>query len=81
MSGTRCDDLLGRLDAVHLRHPQVHDHDVGAAALGERDRRLAVGRLADDADVRRAEERQAQALADDLVVVRDQDGDLAVLRH
>ena len=53
-SGTRATDLLRRLDAVHLRHPQVHDHDVGPAALGQRDGRLAVAGLAHDADVRRA---------------------------
>ena len=76
--GDAREDLLGRLDAVHLRHPQVHDHDVGPAPLGERDRRLAVRGLADDADVRRAEERQSQAFAHDLVVVRDEHGDLPV---
>ena len=79
--GDARDDLLGRLDAVHLRHAEVHDHDVGAAPLGERDRGLAVGRLADDADVRRAQQREAQAFAHDLVVVRDQNGDLGVFRH
>ena len=42
--------------------------------------RLAVGGLADDADVRRAAEREAEALAHDLVVVDDQAGDL-VGRH
>ena len=38
----------------------------------ELDRRRAVGRLADDADVWRSRERQAQPLAHDLVVVDDQ---------
>ena len=67
---------LGRgLEAVHDAHADVHDHDVGAAALGERDRGLAVGGLADDPDVRGAGEREAQPLADDLVVVGDQAGD------
>ena len=73
------DDLLGRLDAVHLGHPQVHDDDVRPTPLRQRDRGLAVGCLADDADVRRAEEREPEAFAHDLVVVRDQDGDLAVV--
>ena len=40
---------------------------------------LAVGRLADHADVRRAREREPKPLADDLVVVDDQARDL--LRH
>ena len=48
----------------------------GPAPLGERDRGLAVGGLADHADVGRARERQPQAFADDLVVVDDQAGDL-----
>ncbi len=74
-------DLLGRLDSVHLRHAQVHDHDVGLAALGERDGCLAVGSLAHDADVRRAQQREPQAFADHFVVVRDQDRDLAVFCH
>ena len=51
----------------------------GRRRTRERDRARAVGRLADDADVRRAREREAQSLADDLVVVDDQHGDL--VRH
>ena len=58
-------------------HAQVHHDHVGPAALGERDRRLAVRRLADDADVRRAQQREAEPFAHDLVVVCEQDGDLA----
>ena len=68
--------LLRRLEPVHAGHADVHDHDVGPAALGERDGGLAVGGLADDADVRRPAERQAKPLAHDLVVVDDQAGDL-----
>ena len=67
---------LRRLEPVHAGHADVHDHDVRAAALGERDGGLAVGGLADHADVRRAGEGQAQAFAHDLVVVDDQAGDL-----
>ena len=77
--------LLGRLEAVHVRHAQIHDHDVRAAPLRQRDGRRAVGRLADHADARRAREREAKALADDLVVVGDEAGDLvgheAILRR
>ena len=80
-SGTRAHDLLGRLDPVHLRHAQVHHDHVGPAPLGEGDRRLAVGGLADDADVRRAQEREPQAFADDLVVVGEEDGDLGGFGH
>src|SRR5919108_4613161 len=46
------EDLRG-LEPVHAGHADVHDHDVGPAALGQRDRARPVGRLADDADVRR----------------------------
>ena len=69
-------DQLRRLEPVHARHADVHDHDLRAAPLGERDRAGAVGGLADDADVRRAREREAQPFAHDLVVVDDQAGDL-----
>ena len=55
--------------------------EVGTPTLGEGHGRLAVRRLADDADVRRPQQRQPQTLAHDLVVVRDQDSDLAAFRH
>src|SRR5581483_12052862 len=38
-------------DAVHLRHPQVHQHHVGPLLAGEGDRHAAVGCLADHGDV------------------------------
>ena len=60
-------------------HADVHDHDRRPAPEHQRDRALAVGGLADDADVRRAREREPEALADDLVVVDDQRRDL--VRH
>ena len=50
---------------------EIHDHDVGPSALGQRDRGRAVGRLADHADAR-ARECEAEPFANDLVVVRDQ---------
>jgi hypothetical protein len=67
---------LGRLEAVHAGHADVHDHDVRPAPLGERNGALAVARLADHADVRRARKGQPQAFAHHLVVVDDQTGDL-----
>ena len=70
---------LRRLEPVHPGHADVHDHDVGPAPLGERDRAGAVGRLADHADVGSPRERQAEALAHDFVVVCDEAGDL--VRH
>ena len=82
--GTFCGDHLGRLEPVHVRHAEIHDHDVGPPTLGQRDGRGAVGRLADDADPRRAGQREAKTLAHDLVVIGDQAGDFighqAILR-
>ena len=43
----------------------------GAAPLGDGDGARAVGGLADDADLRRAGEGEAQAFPDDLVVIGD----------
>ena len=60
-------------------HADVHDHDVGLAPERQLDGALAVGGLADDADVRRAREREPEPLAHDLVVVDDQGRDL--VRH
>ena len=67
---------LRRLEPVHARHADVHDHDVGAPPLCERDGSLPVGRLADHTDVRSAAQRKPKSLAYDLVVVDDQAGDL-----
>ena len=83
--GRALEHLLGGLEPVHVRHAQVHDHDVGPAALGQGDGGGAVGRLADHADPRRAGQREAEPLAHDLVVVGDEAGDLvghgAILRR
>ena len=83
--GRALEQLLGRLEPVHVGHAQVHDHDVRPAPLCEGDRGRSVGRLADHADPRRARQREAKALANDLVVVCDEAGDLvghsAILRR
>jgi hypothetical protein len=70
------EELLGRLEAVHVRHPEIHDHDVGPAPLREGDGRRAVGCLPDDSDLRGARERETKPFAHDLVVVRDEARDL-----
>src|SRR4051794_3816820 len=76
----RLGDLLGedlcRLEPVHPRHPDVHDHDVRTAPFDEGDRALTVARLADHPDVRSPRQGKSKAFADDLVVVDDQAGDL-----
>ena len=61
----------------HARHPQVHQHDVGVVLGGERDRLLAVGGGADELDPVEQPEQRAEALADDALVVGEQDADHA----
>src|SRR5215204_1269318 len=67
---------LGRLQAVHPRHANVHDHDVRPAPLGDRHGAGTVRRFADDADLRRAAQRESKPFADDLMIVGDQARDL-----
>src|SRR5436190_936971 len=69
---------LRRLEPVHPGHSDVHDHDVGIASLGKRDRGCAVGGFADDPDMRGTRKRESKPLADDFVVIDDQAGDLSV---
>ena len=45
------DEVAGGLDAVHPRHLDVHQHDVGAGRPRLLDRLEPVGGLADDLDV------------------------------
>ncbi len=51
------EDLLRRLEPVHVRHAEIHEHHVGTPPLGQADCGPAVGRLADHADAGRAGER------------------------
>jgi hypothetical protein len=67
--------LARRLDAVELGHADVHQHDVGRQATRLLDRRVAVGRLADDVDVLLGVEDHAEAGAHQRLVVGDQDAD------
>ena len=62
-----------RLDPVHPRHPQVHQHDVRSVLCGERERLLAVGRGPDQLDAVEQPEQRAEALADHALVVGEQD--------
>ena len=64
-----------RLDPVHARHPQVHQHHVGVVAAGELDRLLAVRGGADQLDPVEQPEQRAEALADHALVVGEQDAD------
>ena len=64
-------DPAGRLEAVHHRHPDVHQHHVGVLAGGEGDGLGAVARLADDLDVGLAGEQHREAAAHEHLVVGD----------
>jgi hypothetical protein len=67
------DDLAGRLDAVHVRHADVHQHHIRIELAGERDRLGAVCGLADDLDVGFGAQDHPEAAAHKLLVVREQD--------
>ena len=64
------EDPPGRLQAVHLRHPDVHQHDVRPVLERGRDRLPAVRRLGHHRDARRAQD-QPEPAADQRLVVRD----------
>jgi hypothetical protein len=49
----RGEETARRFDAVHGRHADVHEDDVGARGGGEVDRLASVGRLADEGESRR----------------------------
>ena len=62
-------------DAVHVRHQQVHQDDVGLEAAGHGHALRAVGGLTDDLDVVLEFEEHPQAHPDDGMVVDDEDPD------
>ena len=68
-------DLGGRLDAVSARHDHVHDDDIRMKRSDLRDRLLPVARLADHLDPGLVVQQSAKALAQDPVVVDEQDPD------
>ena len=72
MSGIAVLQAPGRLDAVHHRHPHVHQHDVGLGCGDELQRLGAVARLADDHELVGVQQRD-QGVAEARVVVHDQD--------
>ena len=62
-----------RLDAVQLRHRDVHQHDVGLELRHAPQRFLAVADLAHDGDVARRLQQRLQAVAQQDVIVGDDD--------
>ena len=69
---------LRRLDPVAARHAQVHQHHVGGAGHREPHGLLAVGRRADDLDVREQADEHRQPLAHHALVVGEQHADRIV---
>ena len=65
----------GGREAVHARHPDVHQDEVGRAAAGKRDRLNTVRGLADDLDVGFGFEDRPQPAAYHGLVVGEQHAD------
>ena len=79
-------DAPGGLEAVHLRHADVHENELGRLRRDERKRFLAGGGLADGLESRRSIDDVPRNLAEDCLVVDGQHGDgsrvtLCVSRH
>ena len=68
-------DGAARLDATALRHPDVHEHDVGQRFAGHGHRLGPVARLPDQVDVVLLVEDHLQAAPEQRVVIRDQYAD------
>src|SRR5690606_38647980 len=68
-------DLPGRRDAVHPRHLDVEQDDVGSVLDREGDRLVPVPALGDDGDVVLRVEQRAQPAADERLVVHQHDPD------
>ena len=68
-------DATGGGEAVDAGHADVHQHDVGALAARERDRLVAVARLADHLDVVLGVEQGPEAPAHQRLVVGEHDPD------
>ena len=68
-------DPPGRFDAVDAGHPDVHQDDVGPVPPDRGDRVEPVGRLAGQPEVVLALDQGAQAEADQILVVGDEDRD------
>lgn len=70
-------DRGGRVDAVHRRHADVHEHHVRPGLAGERDGLCTVGGLTHDHDARLGAQKLRHTRADEGLVVRQGDADHA----
>lgn len=63
----------GQHDPVHAVHPHVHQREIWTKRFGERERFLRVAGLARDLEARHGFEPQAQAVANERVIVDEDD--------
>ena len=68
-----------RLEPVHLRHPDVHQHDVGYEVRGHAHRDVTVVRLSHDLDIGLRFEQRAEPRPNEHLVIGEQDADHAEL--
>ena len=74
----RVEDLCRRSEAVHDRHPDVHEHDVRAGPGHHLEPLTSVSGLADDIDVGLRGEQHADAGAEQRLIVDEDDPDHAI---
>jgi len=74
-------DLAQEGEAVHARHDDVEDDDVGSDLPHELDGLVRVGREPDDVDARLSGEEAVEGEPNGLGVVDDQDADVAGCGH
>ena len=67
--GEVLDDAAGGLDAIDLRHGDIHDDDVGFEGLGQADGVGAIAGLPDDFHVGLLVEDELEALANHRVII------------
>src|SRR5262245_14771743 len=65
-------DPASRLDAIHGRHPDVHEDDIGMYLAAQANRFGTVRGAAHDVDVGLSAQQRAESGADDLLVVGDE---------
>jgi hypothetical protein len=73
IAGFSAPDLPRRLDTGAVRQADIHDHEIGQIPTGRLDRLCGRSRRGDDREPRTPLEQRDESLADDLVVVHDED--------
>jgi hypothetical protein len=68
-------DLLRCLDAVQERHGNIHHGHIWAELGGELNRFMPIVSRANNLDIRLCIEQKAQSIADDRVIICQNDGD------